>query len=60
MNVESLIAEVEINSKLLAQGRLSPVDKYRCKIVFTAMLNKAETEEIKILMRQLLKVLTLI
>ena len=57
MDIEQLIGEAESHAQLMQKGNLTKVEKYRSKLVFTATYHKASTEELKILMQSLLKVI---
>jgi hypothetical protein len=57
MDMESLMWEAECHARLMQKGMLTPLEKYRSRVVFTATFHKAETEEVRTLMRSLLKVI---
>jgi hypothetical protein len=54
MNIDALLVEANNHATLLCGDGLTPLEKYRCRVVFTATYHKAETEELKHLMKSLL------
>lgn len=57
LDIEPLIDAAEEHARLMEKGNLTANEKYRCRIVFTATFHKAQSEELKTLMRSLLKVI---
>lgn len=54
MDIDTLLSEAGAHAMLLDTENLPLIDKYRCRVVFTATYHKAESTELKQLMKQLL------